>query len=283
MNLGLRWRVLAAAVALAASSVGVVATTPAYAAPSRAVIVVEAGEDLYTRVVSFSGSVSGLQALELAGARPGTYGYAGQGVAVCSLFGVGNPVGKDCLGTADDPRYWSYWHIKGDGGGWSYSPSCACDTVVRDGDVEGWSFGYGKSPPLRHFCDVAACAPSTTAGSGASGDDPPLATASSPSAPSSAPSPTTSPSAAPSDASPDDPQPIAPSTASSAPDVEASRPTPGRRALDPGGLAAARSGDGDETGGDDAGSPTGVLVAIGLVGATTAVSLRMRRRRRSAG
>ena len=36
---------------------------------------------------------------------------------------------------------------------------CACTSVVHDGDVEGWRFGTGQSPPYSSFCAVAGCAP----------------------------------------------------------------------------------------------------------------------------
>ena len=55
----------------------------------RAVVVVEPGPGPLT--ICFDGSISGLEALQLAGANPVTYGFAGQGAAVCQLFGVGNP------------------------------------------------------------------------------------------------------------------------------------------------------------------------------------------------
>ena len=41
-------------------------------------------------MISFSGTITGIQALQLAGANPVTYGYGGQGAAVCALDGVGH-------------------------------------------------------------------------------------------------------------------------------------------------------------------------------------------------
>jgi hypothetical protein len=134
------------------------AALPAHAAESRAFVVIDTGSSVRTAVVSFSGTITGLEALELAGADPVTYGYAGIGAAVCALDGVGHSAGNECLGTADDPRYWAYWRAPKGTTGWSYSNLCACRTTVRDGDVEGWRFGVGSRPRVS-VCDVAPCAP----------------------------------------------------------------------------------------------------------------------------
>jgi hypothetical protein len=163
-------RVAAALAALGivtgAAAAGVVAldVPAAHAADSRAVVVVDTGGGVHRTVVSFSGSITGLQALQLAGANPATYGYAGQGAAVCALDGVGHEASQGaCLGTLDDPRYWAYFRSPAGSSGWSYSRSCACTTAVHDGDVEGWRYGTGQSPPYSSFCSVAGCAPPPTA------------------------------------------------------------------------------------------------------------------------
>ncbi len=70
-------------------------------------MIIDTGSGSVTRVISFSGSISGLQALSLAGASPVTTVYGGQGYAVCKLLGVGNEP-DSCLGTSSDPRYWAY-------------------------------------------------------------------------------------------------------------------------------------------------------------------------------
>ena len=74
-------------------------------------VVVETGGATYHQVVTSSGaSITGLQALELAGAQPVVYSFTGQGGAVCRLFGVGRDAGPNCLGGADgDNRYWAYF------------------------------------------------------------------------------------------------------------------------------------------------------------------------------
>jgi len=53
------------------------------AGPHRAMVVVETGAATYRQVITFSSdSITGLQALELAGAQPVVYSFAGQGGAV---------------------------------------------------------------------------------------------------------------------------------------------------------------------------------------------------------
>ncbi|HZP31649.1 MAG TPA: hypothetical protein VFC99_22035 [Acidimicrobiia bacterium] len=162
-------RLTAAVAALGITGAAAVATvavdTPAaHAADSRAVVVVDTGSGVRRSVISFGGTITGLQALQLAGANPVTYGYAGQGTAVCALDGVGHDATQSsCLGTLDDPRYWAYFRSPAGSSGWTYSRGCACTSTVHDGDVEGWRYGTGQSPAYVSFCAAAGCAPPPTA------------------------------------------------------------------------------------------------------------------------
>ena len=96
-------------------------------------------------VIHFDGSINGIDALQLAGANPVTYGFAGQGAAVCALDGVGNPADQSCL-IGPHGEYWAYYVAHDGSTGWAYSRGCACTTTVRDGDVEGWRYGTGAAP-----------------------------------------------------------------------------------------------------------------------------------------
>ncbi len=156
------WRLALVAVVATLALAGVSAV-PAHAGGSRAVVIVDTGSGTYTRVISFDGTISGYDALVLAGANPTTYGFAGQGVAVCQLFGVGHAADDSCLGTPDDPSYWAYYRSPSGSGGWQYSRGGAGATSVSDGDVEGWRFGAGGAPGYQSFCAVAGCAPPPTA------------------------------------------------------------------------------------------------------------------------
>ena len=140
-----RAAVLATIVAL-----GVFASpVPVHAAGAhRALVIVETGDSRYERVVTFDGdSITGVQALQLAGADPVLYTYSGQGGAVCRLFGVGRDAGPGCLGGADgDNRYWAYFRAPAGTSTFVYSRAGAGSTQVHDGDVEGWRFATGQAP-----------------------------------------------------------------------------------------------------------------------------------------
>lgn len=148
---------VARAAALCALAVGAIflAPTAAPAAGSSRAVVNVGGSN---HVISFNGSVSGIGALQMA-AGVETISYGGQGVAVCSINGVGNPpIPGECLGEVSG-KYWSYWRAGPGAGGFSYAGGGAGGTSVSDGAVEGWSFGSGSPPPFSSFCAVAGCAP----------------------------------------------------------------------------------------------------------------------------
>lgn len=149
----IRAALAAIAVVAAVASGGVVASgtvAPAAGAagPHRAMVIVETGDATYRQVITFSeDSISGLRALELAGAQPVVYSFAGQGGAVCRLYGVGRDAGPNCLGGADgDNRYWAYFRAAAGTTTFTYSRTGAGATQVHDGDVEGWKFGTGGAP-----------------------------------------------------------------------------------------------------------------------------------------
>lgn len=134
----------------------------------RAALVVDTGSGVHRYCVQLPGDgVSGIDVIKLAGSQHGLQyklGFGGQ--AVCQLAGVG-PDGGDCF--ADDPYFWGYW--RGDGsGGWTWSSSGAGSTVVRDGGVEGWSWGTGRdgnshpAPPATGFDGVCPAAPPPPSG-----------------------------------------------------------------------------------------------------------------------
>lgn len=139
-----------------------------------AVLVVDTeapGGQLRYCVAMPDGSVTGIELIELAGAQHGLqyrFGYGGN--VVCQLAGVGY-ASDECL--KDGPEFWGYW--RGDGsGGWDWSSTGGHATVVRDGDVEGWSWGTGNdgsshpAPPGTTFASVCG-APSGSDG-GSKGD-----------------------------------------------------------------------------------------------------------------
>ena len=125
-------------------------------------MVVDTGSGtVWSACISFSGSTSGIGALDLAsGVIPGlspTYDvYAGEGRAVCKLLGVGNNP-PDCLGKT--VQYWGYFHNG------RYSGSGAGAVTVHDGDVESWRWGTSGATPRRAGAGseaVASPPPTTT-------------------------------------------------------------------------------------------------------------------------
>jgi hypothetical protein len=162
MTRGVRGRGLMLAVVLAVSTFA--ATVPASADPqaesctAHAVVVVEPGPGPVA--ICFDGTITGLDALQLAGADPVTYGFAGQGAAVCKLYGVGNPPDSCLIGPGG--QYWAYYRAAPGASGWTYSRGGAGATTVTDGSMEGWRYGTGAAPSFPSYCSVVGCAPPPT-------------------------------------------------------------------------------------------------------------------------
>ncbi len=111
--------------------------------PHRATVVVDPGSgDVWSACISFSGPISGIDALNLAadeipGLDPVYEYHSAQGNAVCRLLGVGNDP-PNCL--SKSVEYWAYFRNG------EYSRVGASRAVVVDGSVEGWSFSRGTPP-----------------------------------------------------------------------------------------------------------------------------------------
>jgi hypothetical protein len=118
------------------------------ATPHRAAVIVDTGAGVHRVVITFTeDSITGIDALQRAGAEPVIYSFNGQGGAVCRVFGVGRDSGPDCLGGQDgDNRYWAYFKAPAGTSSFTYSNVGAGTAKVQDGDVEGWRFGTGTAP-----------------------------------------------------------------------------------------------------------------------------------------
>ena len=285
---------------LCAATVGVGpaarADVTAQGCSARAVVVVEPGPGAVS--ICFDGSISGLAALQLAGANPVTYGFAGQGAAVCQLYGVGNPADQSCL-IGSGGQYWAYFRAAPGAGGWTYSRAGAGSTTVTDGSVEGWRYGTGAAPGFVAFCSVVSCAPPPTS--------PPAATTPPATAPPVAPAAPAGPAASPASraaggsgaAAPGAPATTAPSSAEdgkrgksgadagSGP-AAATGTTGGSEGKGTTGKQRARGaaddvalGPGNGSGGNS-GSPVGVVIAIVAVVLAAGTGFWVRRRRGSA-
>lgn len=167
--------VLVSFVVLGALAVPVAVSGPAAAAgANRARVIVDTGGQTIVRDITFDGTITGIQALQLAGANPVVYSFNGQGGAVCRLYGVGRDAGPGCLGGADsDPNYWAYFRAPAGSSSFTYSRAGAGSVTLHDGDVEGWRWGTGAAPawsaPPAPTTTTTTAAPASGGGSGPAG------------------------------------------------------------------------------------------------------------------
>lgn len=157
--------VLAALVAVGAgpATSGATGSGPdAPAATSRAVVVIDSGTTRTATCVRFDEPhISGLEALQRSGATVVHQTFGTMGGAVCSINGMGCPL-TGCL-TCKAPAYWNYFRAVG-GGSFTRSGTGASTAKVRDGDVEGWSWGANPAaPPLPTVDSVCGARPTPPA------------------------------------------------------------------------------------------------------------------------
>lgn len=115
----------------------------------QAALVVDFGDGrVLVRVVSFAEeAISGVDLLRRSGLDVAMVS-GGIGTAVCAIEGVGcPPTPQECFcgcrgGTC---RYWAYFHLRE--GNWVYADRGAADRRLGNGDVDGWIWGDGKTPP----------------------------------------------------------------------------------------------------------------------------------------
>lgn len=154
-------------VCLLAAMAGGRAPGAAASGPNRAVVVADSGTGVLVRGIEFEAdSISGVEALQLAGLDPVLQGFDGQGGAVCALQGVGCPSDGSCLTCDARGYYWAYHRAPAGSGAFTYSRVGAGATRVHDGDVEGWKWGTGSPPPFHSFASVfpAPTTPPTSSG-----------------------------------------------------------------------------------------------------------------------
>ena len=121
--------------------------TPAAVATNTADIVVQFGDGLVvTRRITFTGTISGLEALRRTGLA-----LVEKNGGVCRIADTGCAAGEDCFCACAPPNYapclfWSYQ--RWDGHAWGSSSQGAGATSVSNGAVEGWTWGR-ELPPAR--------------------------------------------------------------------------------------------------------------------------------------
>lgn len=138
---------------------------------NRAALVVNmGGGNVQTKCVSFpEEQITGYDLLQRSGLGL-VVEVQGAGALVCSIDGIGCPA-ENCLcqcAGGSDCVYWSYWHKIG--GNWQYSAGGSSSYPIKNGMVDGWSWGPGASnqanpPPnvaFEEVCQVPAT-PTATA------------------------------------------------------------------------------------------------------------------------
>lgn len=120
-------------------------------------------QSVQTACVEFSEpEINGLELLQNSGFDM-QLDVQGLGAAVCSIGQTGCPADDcwcQCKG-GGECIYWSYWlRLSGQ---WQYSQGGASTFTVRDGDVQGWSWGPGAvnaalPPPVVSFDEVCTSA-----------------------------------------------------------------------------------------------------------------------------
>jgi hypothetical protein len=112
-----------------------------------------------TKCVAFSEpTITGEELLQRSGLTAVIDYNALTGGAVCSIKGIGCSV-QDCFCRCQgaDCRYWAYYHWVD--GGWQYSQLGATGYQVKNGALEGWSWGPGNfssgtEPPVARFEEI---------------------------------------------------------------------------------------------------------------------------------
>jgi hypothetical protein len=135
--------------------------------PNRAGLIVVHGDGrVLTRCVTFTEErISGVALLQRAGLAVDA-NTGPMGSAVCTINREGCPANDcfcQCKGTPC--TYWNYFHRNADGS-WAYSGMGAATWTVGNGDIDGWVWGDGSTPPpdlaFDVICDMEA-APSVDA------------------------------------------------------------------------------------------------------------------------
>jgi hypothetical protein len=170
---------LAGILLLAVLSLSIAAVAGAQDGDNRAALVVRYEDgSVETKCVAFSEpALTGEELLQRSGLTAVIDYNALAGGAVCSINGLGCSV-QDCFCRCQgaDCRYWAYYHWVD--GGWQYSQLGASSFRIRNGSLEGWSWGPGNfssgtEPPVVRFDEICTGAEvETPAANGGPGGPP---------------------------------------------------------------------------------------------------------------
>jgi hypothetical protein len=110
-------------------------------------------------------AINGLTLLELAGVNSGqppqVYDWGAGAYSICQVDREPRQVPDRCFGPTSGPN-WSDWSVTARG--WVARSSGTNGYLIRDGDMEGWTYtsAFGAPPPSIRFDQV--CNPSSPAG-----------------------------------------------------------------------------------------------------------------------
>jgi hypothetical protein len=88
----------------------------------------------------------------------------GFGVKICKLDKTGCDFPAEdcfCRCQGNPCQYWTYWYAEN--GAWKYSSVGANGHQVKDGGIEGWVWGDGKTAPPASVLSEGICSPQATA------------------------------------------------------------------------------------------------------------------------
>jgi len=123
------------------------------------------GTDTYC-VAFEEDDLSGAELLRRTGVALVVSGFGGLGSGVCRIDDIGcsNPGDCFCQCRGADCQYWTYFELNGLE--WDYLPVGASQRRVQDGDVDGWVWGNGRTPPgvaaIDAICSAAVPTPVPT-------------------------------------------------------------------------------------------------------------------------
>ncbi|MBA2519505.1 MAG: hypothetical protein H0V24_07550 [Chloroflexia bacterium] len=122
----------------------------------------QAGELAYAYVAFAEAEISSLELLERSRLPVVTVGFGGLGEAVCAIGGDGCGVSECrrrlCQGPGPDDPFWQAFrqHTPGD---WRWQMLGASSSLVRDGDIDGWSWTSGEANlPALTLAEIAGLA-----------------------------------------------------------------------------------------------------------------------------
>lgn len=136
-------RLPAAAAAATLAWLGLAHSTHAGNLHHAALLIAHSSGGVLTRCIGFlEDQISGLQLIERSGVEYQAQPYGSLGNAICQLDNEPGQLPANCFGTS---AYWQYFHRSGNQ--WVSSSAGADNSILRDGDMDGWRYAAGPGQP----------------------------------------------------------------------------------------------------------------------------------------